>query len=48
VLYVDGRVGWAKKPTVGVEGDHIYRAGTLTHYIGTELPRSKTDSFLVP
>jgi hypothetical protein len=48
VLYVNGRVAWVTKPTVGVNGDHIYRAGTLTHYIGTELPRSKTDSFLVP
>jgi hypothetical protein len=48
VLHVNGRVGWVTQPTVGVDGDHIYRAGTLTRYVGTELPKSKTDSFLVP
>ncbi len=48
VLSVNGRTAWVTRPTVGVNNDHIYRAGTLTHYVGTELPKTPTDSFLVP
>ncbi len=48
VLYLDGRTGWATRPTVGVNNDHIYRAGALARYIGVEVPQSPTDTFLVP
>ncbi|MBN1489009.1 MAG: hypothetical protein JXA69_03755 [Phycisphaerae bacterium] len=48
VLYITGEIGWVTRPTVGVDGDHIYRAGTLRHYSGTELPQYETDTFLVP
>jgi len=48
VVYVDGHTNWATKPTVGVNADNIYLAGTLRHYTGTEVPLYPTDSFLVP
>lgn len=48
VLYISGRVIFARKPTVGVQGDNIWRAGDLTEYSGTEVPLYATDSFLVP
>lgn len=48
VLSLDGHVGWVTRPTVGVGGDHIYQAGTLKRYVGTELPQGATDTFLVP
>lgn len=48
VLYTDGHVGWVTRPTVGINDDNIYLAGTLQHYTGTELPQSETDSFLAP
>lgn len=48
VLTLDGRVGWVSRPTVGVDNDNIYQAGVRRHYVGTELPQSSTDSFLVP
>jgi hypothetical protein len=48
VLYVSGRVMFAKAPTVGVAGDNIWQAGDLTDYTGAEVPQYLTDSFLVP
>jgi hypothetical protein len=48
ILTLDGHVGWVSRPTVGFAGDHIYQAGTLKRYVGTELPQSPTDTFLVP
>jgi hypothetical protein len=48
VVYVDGRTNWATRPTVGVNEDNIYLAGTLRHYTGTEIPLYPTDSFLTP
>jgi hypothetical protein len=48
VLYLSGRVLFAKAPTVGVAGDNIWQAGNLTTYTGTEAPQYLTDSFLVP
>jgi hypothetical protein len=48
VLALDGQVAWVTRPTVGVAGDHIYQAGTLKRYVGTELPQGPTDTFLVP
>lgn len=50
VLYVSGRVMFAKAPTVGVAGDNIWQAGDLdpTAYTGAEVPQYLTDSFLVP
>ena len=48
VLYLSGRVIFAKVPTVGVEGDNIWQAGDLTSYSGTEVPQYQTDTFLVP
>jgi hypothetical protein len=48
VLYVSGRVIFAKAPTVGVAGDNIWQAGNLTDYTGSEVPQYLTDSFLIP
>ncbi|UCG32491.1 MAG: hypothetical protein JSU68_12595 [Phycisphaerales bacterium] len=48
VLYLSGRVIFAKAPTVGVAGDNIWQAGNLTDYTGAEVPQYLTDSFLVP
>jgi hypothetical protein len=48
VLYRDGSARWEREPTVGVAGDHIYRAGDRTRYNGDELPVAETDSFLIP
>ena len=48
VLYVTGRVVFAKESTCGVQGDDIWRAGDLTKYTGTEVPQCATDTFLVP
>ena len=48
VLYLSGRVLFAKAPTVGVAGDNIWQAGNLIRYTGTEVPQYLTDSFLVP
>lgn len=48
VLYVDGHTGWVTRPNVGVNNDHIYRAGTIIRYIGNEVPQGWSDSFLVP
>jgi len=48
VLYLSGRILFAKAPTVGVAGDNIWQAGNLIHYTGTEVPQYLTDSFLVP
>lgn len=48
VLFRDGSARWEKKPTVGVGGDHIYKAGDRTRYTGTETPVAATDSFLIP
>lgn len=48
-VYVTGSGGWYTKPTIGVDQDHIYRAGgKLTHYTGIEKPLSETDTLLVP
>ena len=48
VLYVSGRVVFAKESTCGVQGDDIWRAGDLTKYTGTEVPQCATDTFLIP
>ncbi|UCD27851.1 MAG: hypothetical protein JSV03_12195 [Planctomycetota bacterium] len=47
-MYADGRGGWHTEPTIGVNGDNIYRAGQLIRYHGTEKPSSDDDSMLVP
>lgn len=47
VIYVTGPAGWYTKPNIGVDQDHIYRAGGRLHYQGTEPPTSDTDTFLI-
>lgn len=48
VVFVSGCAGWFQRPTVGVDGDNVYRAGQLGRYLGTETPVSPTDTLLVP
>lgn len=48
VLYLDGHVAWADKPTVGIDGDNIYLMKKVTEYRGDEAPVDPTDSFLLP
>lgn len=48
VVFVNGSAGWFRQPTVGVDGDNVYRAGKLGRYLGTEKPVSATDTLLVP
>jgi len=45
-VYVSGRGGWFTEPTIGVGSDHIYQAGELVYYEGTEEPVSDEDTFL--
>lgn len=45
-IYVDGHGGWYKSPNIGVNGDDIYKAGSVEQYQGTEQPVSETDTFL--
>jgi hypothetical protein len=47
-VFVDGHYDWFTRPTIGVGGDNIYRAGQLTRHEGTEEPVCDTDTFLVP
>jgi type II secretory pathway pseudopilin PulG len=48
VLYLNSAVRWVNQPNVGVNGDNIFRAGTLTNYTGNETPASRLDTFLLP
>ncbi len=48
VVFLGGWAGWFRQPTVGVDGDNVYRAGRLGRYLGTEKPVSPTDTLLVP
>lgn len=48
VLYLDGHVIWTTHSAVGVEGDHIFLAGSVRTYTGREQPAGPTDSFLLP
>ncbi len=48
VLYMDGHVRWSPQPYVGVGNDNIYLVEGVHEYEGTERPRDKTDSFLLP
>jgi len=48
VGYLDGSAAWRTSPTCGFRKDHIFRAGNITRYTGTEVPQSNTDSFLIP
>jgi hypothetical protein len=45
---LDGSAAWQTTPTCGVGNDHIFTAGNITRYTGTEVPQSSTDSFLIP
>lgn len=45
---LDGSAAWQTTPTCGVRNDHIFTAGNITRYTGTEVPQSNTDSFLIP
>jgi hypothetical protein len=47
-IYVGGRGGWFTEPTIGVNGDNIYRFGQMVHYQGNEEPVSDTDTMLIP
>ena len=47
-VYVDGHGGWFTVPNIGVKRDHIYRAGSLVRYEGTEPPTSETDTLVAP
>jgi hypothetical protein len=47
VVYVSGQGGWFTQPNIGVNQDHIYRAGRIIRYQGIEEPVCETDSFLV-
>lgn len=46
--YITGQADWFSQPTIGVDGDNIYRAGKLVRYQGTERPVCPTDTLLVP
>lgn len=48
VLYCDGAVLWAPRPTAGPLDDNIWLAGTRREYRGTEVPLHSTDAFLIP
>lgn len=48
VLYLDGHVRWSPQPYVGVGNNNIYLVDGVHEYTGTERPREKTDSFLLP
>jgi prepilin-type processing-associated H-X9-DG protein len=48
VLFLDGHVKWSSEPYVGVGNDNIYLVEGVQHYTGTERPRDKTDTFLLP
>jgi prepilin-type processing-associated H-X9-DG protein len=48
VLYLDGHVHWSPQPYVGVGNNNIYLVDGVHEYSGTERPRDKTDSFLLP
>jgi len=45
-IRIDGSGGWFVSPKIGVNGDNIYKAGSVEHYQGTEQPVSETDTFL--
>jgi hypothetical protein len=48
VLYLDMHVGWASKPSVGVNGNNIFLAEGIYDYCGDERPQGPTDTFLLP
>ena len=48
VLYMDGNVAWADKPTVGIDNNNIYLINGVTDYRGDESPTEATDTFLLP
>lgn len=48
VLRADSAVFWAITPNVGIESDDIYRLIGVETYTGRELPRLRSDAFLVP
>jgi hypothetical protein len=48
VVFVSGWAGWFRQPTVGVDGDNVYRAGKLGRYLGNETPVCPTDTLMVP
>ncbi len=47
-LYLDGHVAWGASPNLGVANNNIYLVDGVDSYDGTEKPRDKTDSFLLP
>ncbi|MCL2329705.1 MAG: hypothetical protein FWC56_00200 [Phycisphaerae bacterium] len=48
VVFVNGQAGWFRQPTVGVDNDNVYRAGSLPQLSGTEEPVCSTDTLLIP
>ena len=48
VLYLDMHGEWATSASVGVANDNIYLVDGVMDYTGSERPRHKTDSFLLP
>lgn len=48
VLRHDMSVRWSTTPTVGVDGDDIYRIIGVQRYTGLERPRTESDAFLIP
>ncbi len=48
VLYLDMHAEWAEKPSIGVNGNHIFLADGIRDYDGDETPNDPTDTFLLP
>jgi type II secretory pathway pseudopilin PulG len=48
VLYLAGYTRFATQPNIGVQGDNIFRSGSLVEYSGNETPSTRVDSFLLP